>query len=168
MRYVIYALALSVLVVSCYIPREDCKNSHDVAVMHASAQFTEVEQAHIQFAAARWQVFAGHEVVAVEAGSQSSTCTISRGPLTPPRIGEFRHETGDIVIDPNYSCDGNHTTNYMPCFEALVMHEMGHLLGLGHLPEGQEGIMRAAAGALDFTASDRAECVAAGVCLGAK
>ena len=152
----------------CALPLEDCRDAFGVARLNGSAAFTELEQGHIQSAAHRWNLFAGHEVVTVRTRRDSLFCTIvsETEPIAENVQGRFMGLTGTIRIGPSFRCSADKPEERDPqCFEALVMHEMGHLLGLDHLPAGASGIMQPAGAALDFSEADRNACRAAGICL---
>ncbi len=159
-------VALTALLTSCFFPQEDCLNSAGVAVLNASPKWSVEEQTHLQNAANRWNAFAKREVIAVRPNTSGPTCTIFEEQPPPPAIGYFKGRSGNILIAPLYSC-ASPLGKDMACFEAIAMHEMGHLLGLGHLPEGEDGIMRATTGALDFSDADHEACVNSGICVGA-
>ncbi len=53
---------------------------------------------------------------------------------------------------------------HCPSLRACMCHELGHFVGLQHLPPGARGVMSARNPEEHFTAADRAECERIGLC----
>jgi len=82
-----------------------------------------------------------------------------------PFLGARRKLDGSIFLAPRrmeWSAPGC-AAKVGDCVEAVTLHEVGHVLGLGHSPLPS---VMAADGPLllEFTETDRGACVAAGVC----
>lgn len=146
---------------------EDCKDDEGVARVHADPRFPPAEQASIQSATHRWNAFAGHVVILAEANTYNFVCTIidsADSNVDGKAQGVEEELTGNIKIASVFSCNGEQFGRYLPCFEALVLHEMGHLLGMKHLSPGVDGVMRPVGTSLDFTQGDRMQCLAIDLC----
>jgi hypothetical protein len=123
--------------------------------------FTPEQQGWIEEASLRWNTWAGHKVTSVRPGSEHS-CTISVGKTTKESaIGEEEQRLQNIVVDVEdltrlKKLDKAH-------IEGVVMHEMGHALGYGHVGANNKALM-APAGSLDFTDIDRVECIKKDMC----
>ncbi len=149
--------------------REECKNLEGIAVVHVDPRFSVEEAFSIGRASLRWNLFAGHPVIETRRhGEPLPICTIIDSPAVAPvpnAQAVTHHGTGNIEIGSALSCSGEPVNSDPKCFEAIVMHEMGHLLGLPHHTDGVDGIMRGTGGAsLDFTDADRRACEAFDVC----
>ncbi len=151
--------------------REDCQDDDHIARIHADPTFSDEEQEGILRAADRWNTFTNHIVILVQVRSTHLfTCNIINSSKEDVGDGKNyegveRNATGNIEIASSFNCNGEPRARELVCFEAIVMHEMGHLLGFAHLPPGVDGIMRGSGGAsLDFTDGDRRACESLGLC----
>lgn len=157
-------MLVCVCLVAC--AAEDCKDASGIARVHVSPLFPSDEQDHIQNALNRWNAFAGHTVVTGAREEYGVTCNIlnASNPIAPNIQGRFQHATGNISIGPVFRCSG--VARDGMCLEALVLHEVGHMLGFDHHPPGVAGVMQNPGVTLDFTDADLLACLAAGVCVG--
>ncbi len=161
-------IAAAVAIFGCRSP--DSPTCRDpVGTLHLAIDeraFSADDRAHLLSAIQRWNVFAGGpDVIAATFTAADGPCRIFREPLPSGMCGAHARTTGSIRLTPN--CECVHTVAWPPeasCFESVAMHEMGHALGMAHLPDGQQGIMRAGLGAWDFTEADRLECLRIGLC----
>jgi len=122
--------------------------------------FSEEEQGWINESAQRWNVWVGHVVVTTSPGKRAA-CSIHDGvTANPDKIGQDHHPTESITIDKEHLKRINQLNRVR--FESVVMHEVGHSLGYGHILGGPA--LMAPASADDFTELDRIECIKHGMC----
>lgn len=116
----------------------------------APASWSAEQTAALHRAAERWSSVAivPVELVEVPAGAGVS---IAPGSM-PDAAGRAQH--GGILLRADLEGEA---------FEEVAMHELGHVLGLGHV---QSGVMRgdSALHGLAFSAEDLSMCVRVGVC----
>lgn len=79
--------------------------------------------------------------------------------------GRYHPADGSIVlvIDRMPACDGAPAWAGT-CLGPVILHEVGHGMGLGHLAESDRGIMHPSIMNPWWTLADREACVAAGAC----
>lgn len=170
MRPVFWAVCTVLTILPACQWQEDCQDEQGITRVHADPSFSDSEQDGIQQATFRWNLLAKRVAVLAQARSYASHCTIINSSKEDVGDGKGwegveRGATGNIEIARILNCNGEPRSRDLPCFEAVVMHELGHLLGLGHHADGVDGIMRGTGGAaLDFTDNDRRACEAIGVC----
>lgn len=156
----------------CTVAQRDCVGFDGAAHLTVHSDFPDLELAAMDRAADRWEAFAGRRVVELSRGNDDS-CTVLRAyvkSLTLPdgTTAIARYDGGAKVIEvaEETNCHGDTPGQRdLACLETVMMHEMGHVLGLSHLRSGVDGIMRGSGGtAADFTPADHEACVVAGVC----
>lgn len=120
-------------------------------------EWTDTQLSEIYSAAARWNTLAGRELVHIELlDGVQSVRHIRKATLAEHNVGAHNERFDTIRVDVEQAKD---------TFETVVMHELGHALGMDHVPDS--GVMHAVVdGSVhDFTRADRRECVRVGVCL---
>jgi len=150
----------ALLVVGCSTSVEmtNCEGSF---YFDSNVTFDEEKSAYE--AARRWNEWVGRPVVRIES---SGRCRIFEDPIKDATAIAYRWpDTGEIQIDQKkivLRCPDE------SCREALFMHEFGHSFGMGHIPDGERGIMsahRIPDVDVDFTPADRLECERHGPCV---
>lgn len=131
-----------------------------------SPTFSVEKQAAVVRAAESWNQLSGRTAVVVESvGERDHMIVVPRTfPVDGVDAQGLQAEHGVLLVaDDRYTCDGVDGTDDIRCFEALVKHEIGHLLGVPHV---HRGIMQEFNVALDFSDEDRAACASATYCAG--
>lgn len=127
-----------------------------------SPVFDEVHRAAIVRACARWNDIAGREAVQVNGIEDRERMVIRSAefPVDGVDAQGFHDEHGVLLVADVYVCG---TDTSIRCFEAIVMHELGHLMGVEHV---QHGVMQESNVPVDVTDEDRAACARAPFCGG--
>lgn len=121
------------------------------------AEWTDQELTQIYSAAARWNTLAGHELVRIELlDGEQSVRHIRKSSLPEHNVGMHNPRLDNIRID---------VAQAGGTFETVLVHELGHALGMAHIDE--RGIMFPVVdgSVRDFTQGDREECLRVRVCL---
>ena len=150
-------LCLSVSAGGCASPGAmDDESSVAVAMTIDPTEWTDTQLVSIFHAADRWNTLGGHQLVQL---------TVVDGPRA-------RHHIRPATLPEHYS--GMHSpaldtiridvSQAEDNFETVVVHELGHAMGMEHIPVA--GIMYTVVdGSIrDFTAADRGECERVGWC----
>lgn len=95
----------------------------------------------------RWNDFLGEKHFHVS--TEEGRCHIVIGKIDTISYGHYHPETGEIVID--WGKIGQEPASLR---QSVIMHELGHSIGLPHLSAGHDGIMAPASGP-QFTEWDR-------------
>lgn len=148
-------------------PERPAKSESEILVAEHRCQtwrvqdaFTASETATFFSAVARWNAWLGYERFAISAEGE---CPIIKRTLTAEHaVTYFRYDDSSLSIDLN-AFGVSFPTRDPETLELLVMHEMGHAAGFGHVERGVMGAGRAHL-ATDFTDDDRAECLRIGLC----
>lgn len=149
MKFVI-AILVSVLSVACAFPVQ--------SGWIGDERFTPAEREEILKGAAFLAVSTGTDPVEITWGPMPIVGrgrTIRKSDL-PEGTGGLGGENGAIDLDP-WQCEGGRLA-------PAAAHELAHVLGLGHLPEGEEGLMGRQILTLRWTSADQTLCVKDGVC----
>lgn len=146
-------LILSLSLAACSIPAvEDEPGETHTFVLDPS--FTPEERLLIEAAGAQWHDLAPRVTFKFVTADQDH-------PLVPPcvyrgnpfgMVGSQR--LGEVWLREDVGRDAQYRVG-------TVAHELGHFLGLGHVPHG---VMQEYGSEVEFSAWDRAECSRAGVC----
>lgn len=129
--------------------------------LYDSTSFTPEQQGWIEEASDRWNKWVGRKVTSAHPG-YAGGCTIDVGKTKKESaVGEAESRLQNITIDME-DLNLKHPVS-REVFEGVVMHEMGHALGYGHIGEDGKALM-APAGSVDFTELDRIECIKHGMC----
>ena len=142
-------------------PRQPWPCEHPILV---STRFTPVEQEMVELSVARWNEVLRQPLCTV--AGDGTERTIMPVPKTDPRwqaalafvgpdlVGFHEQETNNVYVP-----EGTRQS----AFQGIVMHEIGHVLGLRHTPP--PSIMAEYQGSTDdFTPNDLAECRRVGAC----
>ncbi len=157
-RKLYLAIILPIIAACSATGKLDCEGNF----IYSPDSFTPEQQEWIEESSVRWNKWAGRQVTSVRPG-YSRGCFITAGKTRNDQaIGEEHSNSQNIVIDVDDLTRFRALTRER--FEGIVMHEMGHALGLNHVGKDGEALM-ATAGGLDFTEQDRLECIKREVCL---
>ncbi len=127
-------------------------------------EFTAEQKTWIHNAATRWNNWVGRPVSSVRPG-YNDICSINAGvPKKPEAIGSANSRTQNILIDIE-DMRARKILGDQAKFEGVVMHEIGHTLGYGHLDGKNSTGLMSPAGTTNFTERDRIECIKHGMCL---
>lgn len=165
-------LIAAITFIFCFVP--GCEFArYNVCEGHfrISHRWPAAEQQIIRESVARWNAFAGYEAIFIDgiAMESNSACLIRPQydweevglDESPNRVGTYQSHDGVIRI--KYSDDLKLNVDR---FSTVVVHEMGHALGLGHISKtGDLMSVQYNSNVLDFTERDRDMCVVSGVCL---
>lgn len=184
MKAVLAAAALLALVAGCAAP--DAGAAAEEPATHASfdpakcsghwhvdvASFAALAPqllGELDATVASWERFSGRPGSLVLSSDHAPSCVVravlARDWAPPTEAGLYDPATGDvtIVVDLMPSCvDAPAWAG--PCLGPLLLHELGHGMGVGHLPAGESGIMNAHTMSSFWSAADRRACVTAGAC----
>lgn len=148
-----YVLAFSLLLLTCAPPRKECNGRFNVDPGFSAGFYRSIYRSEI-----RWNEFSKKKVVFTD--GTGDTCTIK--PTTTdsqlhadleeesgPWLGLQHAETGNIFLCTDVTAEA------LP-FETMVLHELGHTVGMRHVPG--HAIMSEDDPALNFTDEDHIEC----------
>jgi len=137
----------------------DCEGSF----VYIPEDFSAEEQAWIEEGVLRWNVWVGHTVLKVRPGYLES-CSIHNGSTNNlAAVGQEHEPTYVITIDKDHLRRIDQLNQDR--FESVVMHELGHALGYGHILTGPA--LMAPSATSDFTDLDRDECIRHNMCAAA-
>lgn len=187
MRLYISLLIILILNLSCiYTGKIDCSIKDDESgeiysrLTYNTSDFSEEEQFWISESAQRWNDFANHKIISAEPDLDNSdkSCTILNTKLTGSikgrRIVAYVEQSHKNI---NFDVELVRKLNIYvkDRFETLLMHEMGHVLGFGHLgsdqiPEDSNNVdaLMSWAGGIRFTELDWNECLRLNICMPVK
>lgn len=122
-------------------------------------------------AAERWNEIAGREAVVVNGIGRRDEYLVKevRFPLpgipAGPGNAGYYADVGLVLVAEDAICPSmpNHGRGDIRCFEAIVMHEMGHMMSVEHV---EHGVMQEVNLLPDTTDEDRAACMRAFFCGG--
>ncbi len=144
----------------------DCKDGHGTTILsYNEADFSPEETERLKSSAAKWNAFAGREVIAYEPmkGPPTMMCSIVKDPPGSGAVGTTRRRSIVIHVRKDWYCNN---PNYLPgydCFESLIMHETGHALDFEHV-DSKMSVMFKETWVMNFSPDDRAECERLGYC----
>lgn len=152
-----WPLVVAAALVGCAAPAAEPAPSCDLAYVVQDG-FSPAQRATIERSLARWSAMTGKALCVSADGERSFR-------LVPVGSVEHRGFVADVRQDVWAVNDGARDIVVVAhpdldaAFEHVIMHEIGHGLGLGHLKRGERGIM-ANDGSVETNASDSdlAEC----------
>lgn len=145
-----------------------CSEAPDVAPysLWVSPSLSVEQQAAARRACDRWNEVAGRTAVVVD-GVGERDRMIVRGAPFPVHGADaqgYQAEHGVLIVaSDSYVCTGSDGDQDLRCFEAVAMHEIGHLLGVPHV---ERGIMQERDVELEVSDEDRRACANATYCGG--
>jgi hypothetical protein len=139
LRFLVVAHAAAFGLLSC--------GSHDV-VCQIDSSFSDHEQSSVRLAADSWNAIASHKVTF----NSDADWLILRADTTGGSLGLEQASRHLIRISPLTPDDQVY---------AVALHELGHALGLGHVPTG---VMDPIHQTMVFSDDDMAECRRVGAC----
>lgn len=152
------------LVAGCAVKQEGEMAAHEPVIgMLAAPALPDAQRASLERACERWNVLAHHRVLELEGVGERATRIVRPHPFPIDGIAAQAQERpgGVVLVSDDIRCVDAPGPNDPRCVEAVIMHELGHVLGLPHV---SRGVMQEEGATLEFTDEDRAACEAAGVC----
>lgn len=129
-----------------------------------SPQFSNEQQLAVRRACVRWNEIAGRAACAVDGVGERERLVVRPAgfPIDGVDAQGWQAEQGVLLIaKSDYVCAGGETD--IRCFEAIAMHEIGHLMGVKHV---HRGVMQEFGARIETSDEDRAACLAAKYCGG--
>lgn len=160
------AVTMVVGIAACTSEEPTCRGEDGIAVMNYDpASFTSEELARFPAVEMKWNAFAGHRVVRFEADAAASgACTVRKNPaygVGKEHLG--RESAQGIDVGVPYDCQ-TVLLQGVDCFEAIVLHETGHAIGIhGHTVD-DSSVMYKQTRSIYFGAGDEQMCTHAGIC----
>lgn len=152
------------LISSPSIETPDIHNSfcHGSFRIDDSSNFTQPQRADIAIAAYRWNTFLGYGYFSVK---DDGKCPVLKQDLDATLIAEFDQQYPSISMDIPLLIQSNWASDTK--FQVVVMHEMGHSIGMRHVDAGPHGAIMGRdtnTASDDFTEADKQECRRIGFC----
>lgn len=138
-----------------------CAAASDGAGFEVTGEWSADERADLDAAAARLAAFTGRSVDLTGGDRRVAPMALPAG-----TVGHAFADTRTVAVDrAQLAATCAATPDPSACRQAIFAHELGHAVGLVHLPAGEHGIMSDGhLMAYDFTGADRAMCKREGVC----
>lgn len=166
MKLVLTALVMVGLAACAPDETPDCRDANGVAVLtYDPASFTLEELPRLASVETKWNAFVGRTVVRIEPDDKVGNCTVRKNPeygVGKAHLGHESTRASAIDVGTPYDCQ----TALLPgadCFEAIVMHEAGHVLGLKHTTD-HDSVMFKQTYSIHFGSGDEEICRAASLC----
>lgn len=155
-------LAMALAVVAC---TGDDEREIEPYRLWVSPQFSATQRVAVERACGRWNEVAGRTAIIVDGIGDRDRMVVrpARYPIDGIDAQGFHAEHGVLLIADKLVCASGETEADIRCFEANVIHETGHVMGVPHV---SHGIMQEWNVELELSDEDRAACKAATYCGG--
>ena len=132
---------LALMANGCLANNDPCNVNGVITMTYPPSQFTPDELQAFAIAEKTWNDFIGREVVSLRAQESDDGCDIRKDPtlgVGKPHLGRTSKVDGVIRIGVPYQCgipDPNSLDKSGMCFLAILVHELGHMLGMDHVSD---------------------------------
>lgn len=159
---------LGLVLAGCLGNNDPCNIDGVITMTYPPSQFTAAELAAFPIAEKTWNDFIGRRVISLSPKESDDGCDIRKDPtlgIGKPHLGRSSKSDGVIRIGVPYQCgvpDPEQLDKDGLCFLAILVHELGHMMGLQHVSD-PTAVMFPHTTTATPNASDRAEAQRVGL-----